>query len=50
MVEPLIETQDTTHRKKLETNPEGKEERVTLAMVGGAENAARRPCFMGGLL
>ena len=33
---------------KLETSPEGKEELVTLAMVGGAENAARRPCFMGG--
>ena len=41
----MIESKDPIHkkRKEIETNPEGKEERVTLAMVDGAEIVARRP-------
>ena len=51
---PLIGTPDSIMKMRPETHPEGKtdmrKDTVTLAMVGIAEDAARRPCFMGGLL
>ena len=43
MVGPQTETPGSTPGKRAETTPEWKEDTVTLAMVGGAENAARRP-------
>ena len=50
----LLLTLDSTMKKRQETLPEGRidmeKDIVTLAMVGITEDAARRPCFMGGLL
>ena len=43
MVDPQAETQGSILGRKAGTTPEWKVETVTLAMVGGAENAARRP-------
>ena len=43
MVDPQTEILGSTPGKRPEITPEWKEDTVTLAMVGGAENAARRP-------
>ena len=43
MLDLQAETLDSTLGKSTGTTPEWKGETVTLAMVGGAEDAARRP-------
>ena len=43
MVDPQTEILVSNPGKKPETTPEWREDTVTLAMVGGAENTARRP-------